>query len=155
MLYLCKSGQRLWHCQQRRSIENHVKVLRKFGTILQQFHIMLARLNHNSVMSRPLSLSNGVKHGCVLAPTLFSIMFSVILMDTFRDTDVGIGINYRTDSSVFNLRRLQAKSKVRPDTVHDFLFADDWALNTVQKLTCNTVLISSPRFATALDQQSI
>ena len=56
-------------------------------------------------------------------------MFSAMLTDAFRDADVGIGINYRTDGSVFNLRRLQAKTKVSTDTINDFLFADDCALN--------------------------
>ena len=54
-------------------------------------------------------------------------------MDAFRDTDVGISINYHTDSSVFNLRRLQAKTKVTSDTINDFLFANDCALNTTSE----------------------
>ena len=66
-------------------------------------------------------------------PTLFSIMFSAMLTDTFRDTDVGIGINYHTDCSVFNLRRLQEETKVTSDTVHDFLLADDCALNAASE----------------------
>ena len=52
-----------------------------------------------------------------------------MLMGAFRDTDVGIGINYRTDGSAFSLRRLQANTKVTSDTFNDFLFADDCALN--------------------------
>ena len=90
---------------------------------------MLARVQDNGEMSQPLPVSNGVNQGCVLAPTLFSIMFSAMLTDAFRDTDVGIGISYCTNGSVFNLRRLQAKTKVTSDTVNDFLFADDCALN--------------------------
>ena len=68
-----------------------------------------------------------------LAPTLFSIMFSAMLTDTFRATDVGISINYCTNGSVFNLRRLQAKTKVKSDTVNDFLFANDCTLNATSE----------------------
>ena len=106
----------------------------KFITIVQQLHDgMLARVQDNSEISQPFPVSNGVKQGCVLAPTLFSIMFSAMLTDAFRDTDVGIGINYHTDGYVFNLRRLQAKTKVTSDTVNDLLFANDCVLNAASE----------------------
>ena len=85
---------------------------------------MLARVQDNSEISQPFPVLNGVKQGHVLVPTLFSIIFSAMLMDTFRDTDVGISIIYHTDGSVFNVRRLQTKTKVISDTINDFLFAD-------------------------------
>ena len=94
---------------------------------------MLARVQDNSEISQPFPVSNGVKQGCVLTPALFSIMISAMLTDDFRDTGVGIGINYHTYSSVFNLRRLQAKTKVTSDTVNDFLYADDSALNAASE----------------------
>lgn len=49
-----------------------------------------------------------------------------MLTDGFRDGDVRIGIKYRTDGKLFNL---QAKIKVMTDSIRDFLFADDCALN--------------------------
>ena len=55
-------------------------------------------------------------------------MFSTMLTDAFEDGDVGININYLTDGQLFNLRRLQAKSKGQSVTIRDF-FADDCALN--------------------------
>ena len=66
-------------------------------------------------------MTNGVKQGCVLASTLFSVMFSAILTDGFQDGDNGIPIRYLFDEKnnnnnkyiLFNLRRLQAKSKVQ------------------------------------------
>ena len=60
-------------------------------------------------------------------------MFSAMLTDAFRDTDVGISIKYHTDGSVFNLRRLQAKTKVISDTINDFLFADDCTLSAASE----------------------
>ena len=79
-------------------------------------------------------VTNGVKHGCVLASTLFSIMLYAMLFDPFSAFDYGINVRYRTDSSIFNLRRLQAKTKVKIDIVNEFLFADDCPLNATTKI---------------------
>ena len=69
----------------------------------------------------------GAKQGCVLAPSLFSMMFSAMLTAAFQDGDNGIPIGYRFDGKLFNLRRLQAKSKVQTEMLDEFLFADDMA----------------------------
>ena len=37
----------------------------------------------------PFPVTNGVKQGCVMAPTLFSMMFSAMLSDAFEDVDAG------------------------------------------------------------------
>ena len=81
--------------------------------------------------SEPFAVTNDVKRGCVLAPILFSLMFSAMLTDAFRDSDMGVGcLRYRTDGKLFNLRRLQAKTKVQIEIIRDFHFADDCALNS-------------------------
>ena len=94
---------------------------------------MHARVQDNGESSVAFFVTNGVKQGCVLAPTFFSIIFSAMLFDAFRGSDYGIDIRYLTDCSVFNLRRLQAKTKVKNDIVSKFLFADDCALNAAIK----------------------
>ena len=53
----------------------------------------------------------------------------MLLTDAFRDSSPGMDIRFRTDGKLFNLRRLQAKTKVHIDKLRDFLFADDCALN--------------------------
>ena len=53
--------------------------------------------------------------------------FSAMLTDAFQDCDNGIPMRYRFDGKLFNLRRLQAKSKVRTEVLDEFLFADDMA----------------------------
>ena len=58
-------------------------------------------------------MTSGVKQGCVLASTLFSMMFSAMLTDAFQDGDNGIPIRYHFDGNLSNLRRLQAKSKMQ------------------------------------------
>ena len=94
----------------------------------EQFHDgMLARVQNDGEFSDPFPVTNGVKQGCVLASTVFSMMFSAMLTDAFQDGDRGILIRYCFDGKLFNLRRLQAKSKVQTEVLDEFLFADDMA----------------------------
>ena len=82
------------------------KIMAHFGypdlfiTIIRQIHNgMMARVLDDGEASPKFPVSNGVKQGCVLAPTLFSMMFSAMLTDTFNLDDPGVGIKYRTDGS--------------------------------------------------------
>ena len=52
-----------------------------------------------------------------------------MLSDAFRDGDISVSFRYCTDGCLFNLQRLQAKTKVHKDTAYNFLFAEDCALN--------------------------
>ena len=52
----------------------------------------------------------------------------MMLLVAFKDCDLGVPIQFRTDGSVFNLRRLQARTKVFSAVMRDLLFADDCAL---------------------------
>ncbi|KAJ1088137.1 hypothetical protein NDU88_001296 [Pleurodeles waltl] len=96
-----------------------------------KFHnYMLARVVDNGHSPDAFPVTNRVKQSCVLAPTLFSMMFSATLSDAFcDDEETSIKIRYETDGRLFNLRRLQAKTKVADDSVHEILLADDCTLN--------------------------
>ena len=97
--------------------------------MVRHFHDgMQARVQNVGEYSEPFPVTNGVKQGCVMAPTLFSMMFSAMLTDAFQDVD-GFPIRYRFDGKLLNLRRLQAKSKVQTDVVDKLLYADDLAEN--------------------------
>ena len=75
-----------------------------FLTILRQLHEgQQGQVKHNGSLSGSFPISNGVKQGCVLAPTLFSIFFSIMLREAKDDLPDGIYIRFRTDSSLFNL----------------------------------------------------
>ena len=52
-----------------------------------------------------------------------------MLKTGFHDDTDSMAIRYRTDGKLCNMRRLQARTKVKEDRVRDFLFADDCALN--------------------------
>ena len=101
----------------------------KLVHIIQSLHDgMLGCVLDNGNSSAPFNITNGTKQGCVLAPLLFSIFFSMMLLVAFKDCDEGVPIQFRTDGSVFNLRRLQARTKIFESILRDLLFADDCAL---------------------------
>ena len=74
----------------------------------------------------PFEVTNGIKQACVYAPRLLSMMFSATHMNASQDSDTGFPIRY---PFVFNLRRLQAKTKVQTDVLDEFLYADDMDKN--------------------------
>ena len=100
----------------------------KFVNVVKSLHdSMEARVLDQGSFSATFNVSNanGVKQGCVLAPTLFSIMFAMLIRDAFHETDdAGIYLKYRTDGGIFNLRRLRAKTKVAQTLIHELLFTD-------------------------------
>ncbi|KAJ1204189.1 hypothetical protein NDU88_007970 [Pleurodeles waltl] len=104
---------------------------RKFISMVHQFHNgTLDRVLDDGDSSNAFPVTNGVKQDCVLAPTLFSMMFSAMLSDAFLDDEeTSIKVRYRTDGRLFNPQKLQAKTKVEDDSMCDFLFADDCTLN--------------------------
>ena len=66
------------------------KIMTKFGcptkfiAVVRQFYDgMLARVQNDGEFSDHFPVTNEVKQGCVLAPTLFSMMFSAMLIDAF------------------------------------------------------------------------
>ena len=79
-------------------------------------------------MTEAFAISNGVKKGYVLAPVLFNILFTCMLSHAVRDLEKGVYICYRLDDSLFDLRRLAAKTKSLQSLHQEVLFADDCAL---------------------------
>ncbi|VDM06124.1 unnamed protein product [Schistocephalus solidus] len=108
------------------------KFMQKFGCPDRFTHMvchlhdrMMARDTDNGTVSEAFAVTNGVKQGCVLALTLFSLMSSVLLMDVFHDEQPGICIAYGTDGHLLNSRRMQASTHVSTTTVHDLLFTEE------------------------------
>ena len=83
-----------------------------FVDIIRSFHErMVARIQDQGHTSEPFSVTNGTKQGCVMAPLLFTLVFSAMLYDAFHDNDLGALIRFRTDGNAFNLRRLNSKTR--------------------------------------------
>nr|VZI33661.1 unnamed protein product [Spirometra erinaceieuropaei] len=60
-------------------------------------------------------------------------MFTVMLIDAQPDERPGIRIAYRTDGHLLSQQRMNFQSRVSTSTVHELLFADDYALNTTSE----------------------
>ena len=87
-------------------------------------------VNYDGATSEPFEIHSGVKQGCVLAPTLFSIFFSMMLSYAFNTSTEDVFLHTRSDGKLFNLARLRTKTKVRHVVIREMLFADDDALVT-------------------------
>ena len=121
----------------------------KFINIVRQFHEgMTARVLNDGELSEAFHVTNGVKQGCVLAPTLFSMMYAAMLSDAFMNSDDGVHIQYRTDGRLFNLRRLNAFTKIKKSSILDLLFADDCAIATSSE---EDMQISIDKFSNSCD----
>ena len=111
------------------------KILCKIGcpptllSIIKSFHDnMYGTIQFDGENSKPFNIRSGVKQGCVLAPTLFGIFFSIMLKHAFKAATEGIYMYTRSDGSLFNITRLKAKTRVHQILVRDLLFADDAAV---------------------------
>ena len=94
----------------------HLDCPKKFITILQQLHKgQQGQVKHKGSLSSGFPISNGLKQGCVLAPTLFSIFFSITLCDAKEDLADGI---YSKQMAVFNLQHLLTCMKTTEELTH-------------------------------------
>nr|VZI27133.1 unnamed protein product [Spirometra erinaceieuropaei] len=102
--------------------------------MVRQLHDgMMARVTDNKAISEAFAVTNGVKQGCALAPTFFSLIFTAMLMDAYRDERPGIRIAYRTDGHLLNQRRMHFQSRVSTATVDELLLADDYIRNATSQ----------------------
>ena len=108
------------------------KALRKIGcpprlhSLIESFHSnMKGTEQFNSNLSEPFNMCSGVKQGCVLAPTLFGIFFTLLLRHAFGTAQEGIYLQTRSDISLFNLAQLKVRTKVCEALIRDILFADN------------------------------
>ncbi|KAL6484915.1 hypothetical protein MHYP_G00069600 [Metynnis hypsauchen] len=114
---------------------------RKFVQMIHQFHDnMTGAVLSGGEASDPFEISNGVKQGCVLAPVLFNLFFTCVLNHAIRDIEDGVYLRYRLDGSLFDLRRLNAKTKTIERLILEALFADDCALMAHTELAIQRIV---------------
>ena len=79
--------------------------------MVRRFHDgMQVRVQNDRDYSEPFPVTNGVKQDCVMAQTLFSMMF-LLFKAAFQDVDAGFHIRYRFDDKLLNQRRLLTNLK--------------------------------------------
>nr|VZI47073.1 unnamed protein product [Spirometra erinaceieuropaei] len=117
--------------------------------MIRQHHDgMMARLTDDGTISGAFAVTNGMKRGYVLAPALFGLMFSVMLVDAYRDERPGIRISHRAGRPLLNSRRMQGPTRLSTITVHDLLLEDDREFHTTTEVSMRQsmdLLIAGPR----------
>ncbi|KAI8496700.1 hypothetical protein Bbelb_253550 [Branchiostoma belcheri] len=105
--------------------------LRRFGCpdhftdLVQALHDgMTGRVVVKNSISDPFPITTGLKQGCVLAPTLFSLYLGAMIHE-IPDTASGIQLRCRMDGGLFNTGRLRARRRTTPVTVRELQYADD------------------------------
>ena len=69
-------------------------------------------------------MNTGVKQGCLIAPTLFSIFLTAVLQLVSECMQSGVKTKYRF-IDIFNVRRLRAKTETATEAIHELQYADD------------------------------
>ena len=92
-------------------------VLKKFGfpdkivALIQSLHEgMKARVTMFGELSEEFDIKNGLRQGCILAPSLFNVYFTVVLLEALQGLSNGIAIRYKLDGKLFDVRRLRGRN---------------------------------------------
>ena len=102
---------------------------REVPTMFEALHPgMTANVGVAGEVSESFSVTTGVKQGCALAPTLFSIFLSAMPYEAFRDVGDGVDTQSRQSADLFNVAHIRAKTKTTRILMRDPLFEDDSAL---------------------------
>ena len=88
----------------------------------------MVNVRNGGEFSHTLAITNGVKQGCVLAPTLFSVFLSAMLEEAFRDRGGGVYIQSRQNADLFTVAHFRAKTKTTNILVRELLFGDNGPL---------------------------
>nr|AOE48155.1 hypothetical protein [Eumigus monticolus] len=101
----------------------------KFITILRLLYTdVTATVISNDAAGDPFHINTGVKQGCVIAPTLFSLYVATVMQLIKDDLPSGIQITYRMDGKLFNLSRLKARTRTSSAALVELQYADDNAV---------------------------
>ena len=122
----------LWMIMERLSCPS------KFLSMVIQLHKdQCSQVRLNSDLSGSLPVVNGVKQGCVLALSLFSIFFSMMLKQVTEDLDdnCAMYIRYRLDDSLTSRDCMPTQKHLSSYSVTSFELT---TLPSLQKESCST-----------------
>lgn len=96
-----------------------------FVSLIRSLHDgMEGRVCYQGSLSDPFPITGGLKQGCVLAPTLFSLYLAAMLNEIPPEAP-GVDLRSRFDGGVFNLARLRSAKKTTACRVRELQYADD------------------------------
>ena len=99
---------------------------RKFTTMIEALQTgMIANVRVGVKVSESFRVTNGVKQGCLLAPTLFSIFLSTLLDEAFLDNGVSVYTQSRQSADLFNVAHFRANTKTTRILMRELLFAHE------------------------------
>lgn len=99
----------------------------KYLRVLRLLHDNMSAtvLSGSGDETEPFRLDTGVKQGCVIAPTLFSIFIAAILHLTGKLLPQGVKIMCRTDGQLFNINRFRAKGRTTTISIMELQYVDN------------------------------
>ena len=112
----------LWRVLQRLGVPPHM-----VGLIRSLHEGMVARVRVDGALTENISVRNGLRQGCTLAPTLFSLYFAAVVSYWHSQSSVhGVKFQYRIGRKLVGDRT--RKARLVHSTVTESQFADDAAL---------------------------
>lgn len=126
---------------------------------MKQFHEgMAGRVSTDGDPADPFPLTNGVKQGCVLAPSLFGLFFAALLEEALHGFSNGVFVCFCTDK-LFSLSHPQANTKVTEELVQELPYAADcasmaYSKAALQDLT-NFFAVAAHNFGLIISQMQI
>ena len=83
----------------------------KFTPMIESLHTgMMVNVRNGGEVSDTFAITNGVKQGSVLAPTLFSIFLSEMLEEAFRDMGDEVYIQSLQNADLFTIAHFRTKT---------------------------------------------
>ena len=124
----------------------------KFTALVRLFHHNITgQVPCNGDCTNSFNYSNGVKQGCETDLVLFNLFISQVLLRTAKDPDLGVYVRYCSEGSVFDLRRLSARTKTVEKLIIKALFADGCALMSHKEITSRLLSTALQRHQSSLD----
>lgn len=117
--------------------EKYIRVLR-----LLHDNMSATVLSGSGDETEPFRVDTGVKQGCVIAPTLFSISIAAILHLTGKHLPQGVKIMCRTDRQLFNINRFRAKGRTTTTSIMELQYVDDDALVALSEGDLQCILVA-------------
>eukprot|EP00061_Rhincodon_typus_P015757 g43615.t1 len=113
----------------------------KLVTILRLLHHeMEVVVITNGSITDPFPIWTGIKQGCVITPTLFSISLAAMLHLTTDTLPTGVELTHRTSGNLFNVCHLQIKTKITPNSVIELQCADEVCVCAISEDALQTII---------------